>query len=354
MTRILMSITLCILTNLGFAQNTEKERYLLIYENRISNIERFEQVDIKAFNEVENIHLYGTLLMPKTPFEKVVILIPGSGADSRENHFKLAEELLLNNMAVFRYDERGVSESEGEYGIPAYSINEMTEDLSVLFQNLQANEKVKGKKIGLIAHSFGGIISIDAVNKMRINPDFLIQWATPVQSFGESLKYQLKNGIGDLPSQFKYDNLEDAYKIMDIFHEALATTKDTTTLKQDIKILKEAKKKAKKEGYTRKRHDMYYYTVHYEQKSFIKKDFERMYTNLTIPTLYIIGTEDIYVDPIAEVNTLKSLNNKNIDIKVFDKLNHYLTADPNLKLGEEMYHIEPAVSSYIINWIKQN
>jgi len=165
-------------------------------------------------------------------------------------------------------------------------------------------------------------------------------------------KYQLKNGLSGLPEQFKYDNLEDAYKIMDILNKALSTTNDSTTLKQDIKLLKEARIIAKKQGYNQKRYEGFSYGTFFSQKAIMKKDFEKMYTNLSIPTLYIIGTNDIFVDPVAEVEKLKSLKNKNVEIKVLDGLNHYLTTEHEVKLGKEMYNIDENASSCIVNWIK--
>lgn len=325
---------------------------VLDYESIISNIERFDKIDIKAYNEIEKINLHGTLLMPKHSFEKIIMIVPGSGEDSRDNHFKLAEELLLNNIAVFRYDDRGVSESEGEFNETNKSVNEFEEDMSALFHKLKQLPAIKDKQIGLIGHSMGGMLTIDGIHKEKVQPDFIVQWATPVQSFGEMFKYQLKNGLSGLPHQFKYDNLEDAYQIMDIFNKTLATTKDTTTLKQDIKLLKKARKIVKKEGYTQKRYERFRYATFYTQKAIIKKDFEQMYANVNIPTFYIIGTNDIFVDPVKEVDKLKSLNNKNIEIKVFDGLNHYLTTEPEVKLGKEMYNIDEKASSSIVDWIK--
>ena len=348
MRNILLFIFLAV-THLTKAQNTET---FFDYESEIPHQERFDQINIEAYNEVSKIHLYGTLLMPKTTFDKVVMIVPGSGEDSRQSHFKLAEKLLNNNVAVFRYDDRGVFESEGNSGETNQSVNEFGEDVAVLFQKLKQTPAVKNKQIGLIGHSLGGVMTIDIVNKKKVQPDFLVQWATPVQSFGEMFKYQLKNGLSGLPQQFKYENLEDAYKIMDIYNKTLATTKDTTTIKQDIKLLRKADKIARKQGYIKKRrYEGFRYTIYYSQKAIIKKDFEQMYAHLDMPTLYIIGTNDIYVDPVAEVEKLKSLNNPNIKIKIFDGLNHYLTTAPEVKLGKDMYNIDENASSCIVNWI---
>ncbi|TDS60188.1 alpha/beta hydrolase [Myroides indicus] len=348
MIRILLTAVVFLFSAFAIAQN---KKYYYEYESVLPYQERFDKIEVNATNEVEKIQLYGTLLLPKTPFYKVVMIIPGSGPDTRENHFKLAEELLLHNIAVFRYDERGISESEGEFNEIRIGINELVDDMAVLFQKLKQLPALKDKKVGVIGHSFGGMIAIDAVNKKKANPDFMVQWATPVQSHGEWFKYQLKNGIGELPMQFKYENLEEAYKIMDIFNQAFATTKDSTTMKQDIKLLYKTRKIAKKQGYTSKRYERFTYATFPTHKALIKKDFEKMYANVEVPMLYIIGTNDIIVDPVAGVEKLKSLGNTKVEIKVLDGLDHYLTTEPELVLGKEMYYIDEKASAYMVNWI---
>lgn len=347
--RFILLFILLITTQFIKAQNKSA---VLEYESTIPDQERFDKIDIKAYNEAEKIQLYGTLIMPKAAFNKVVMIVPGSGEDSRNNHFKLTEELLLNNIAVFRYDDRGVSESEGNFHEVRLTVNELGEDMAILFQKLKQLPAMKDKQLGLLGHSMGGMLTIDFINKKKVHPDFMVQWATPVQSFGEMFKYQLKNGLSGLPNHFLYDNLEDSYRIMDIFNKAFVTTNDSTTLKQDIKLLKQAQKTAKKLGYSKKRYKRFSYGTFPSQRAIIKKDFEKMYANLNIPTLYIIGSNDIFVDPMAEVEKLKSLNNENVEIKVFDGLNHYLTTDSEVTLGKEMYNIDEKASSDIINWIK--
>lgn len=62
----------------------------------------------------------------------MVIIVPGAGEDTRDNHFKLAQILLEKGIGVFRYDERGMSLSEGDYYAPKYANNEMTDDLMAI------------------------------------------------------------------------------------------------------------------------------------------------------------------------------------------------------------------------------
>lgn len=167
------------------------------------------------------------------------------------------------------------------------------------------------------------------------------------------MKYQLKQGLSGLPEQFKYDNIEDAYPVIDLYTDAMLKTGDSTTLKQDIKILKAVRKEAKKIGYTKDKYNYWYFGVYYAQKSFMKKDLEQMYGNLSIPTLYIIGSEDTFLDPQGEVATLKEVNNPCVEIEYFEGLDHYMTtAGEKVEVGKAMYDIAVEASDFMVEWIK--
>ncbi len=56
--------------------------------------------------------------------------------DSRHSHYLLTQELLKNNIAVFRYDERGVGKSDGKFSTVTYGISKITNDLERGFVNI--------------------------------------------------------------------------------------------------------------------------------------------------------------------------------------------------------------------------
>ena len=99
------------------------------YTGKFFLVKKAESLDnkTKTYNEEEiifkngDIKLAGTLVTPKTkgPF-KCVVFLTGSGAQDRDERifdfpiFKdIAEELAKNNIASFRYDDRGVGGSDG-------------------------------------------------------------------------------------------------------------------------------------------------------------------------------------------------------------------------------------------------
>lgn len=317
------------------------------YEKKIQNEENYNSIDLEFINAKEKIKLYGTLIEPKKEYTKILIIVPGSGMDTRNCHFKLTESLLEKDIAVFRYDERGVGKSEGKFSSANYTITDMANDLSIIFDSIKTNKNLSSKKIGLLGHSLGGLVTMSLVEK-GYKPDFIIQWATPVQKNGEFLKYQLKTGINKFENELIFDSLEKKLAVMEIFHNSFGGTSVENTLKEDLKIYKEALKKAKEIGYTNKNYNRFFYCNFNSQKHIVKKDFETLYAQSKIPMLYIIGSDDKFVDPISEINKLQSFQNNKIKIVVLEGLNHYLTKG---QLDKPTYEIENIAKDEMINWV---
>jgi cephalosporin-C deacetylase-like acetyl esterase len=103
---IIIIIILCLADSTN-AQN------IFDYEQRIELSEDYKRQEIGFTSSEDGIELSGTLIYPDEEFDKVVIIVPGSGKDSRHSHFDVAKEFLLNKIAVYRFDERGIGESEG-------------------------------------------------------------------------------------------------------------------------------------------------------------------------------------------------------------------------------------------------
>ena len=316
------------------------------YEKKITDFEKynFEELDFQQTDE--NIRLSGTLISPKTEFNKVVIIIPGSGKDTRNSHFVLAEELLKNNIAVFRYDERGVGKSEGEFNTISYGISKKVNDVFSAIDYIKNVSYLKNKKIGLIAHSEGGLASIGSIEK-GINVDFLIQWATPVEKHGAFFKYQLKTGINLQAKNLQFSDLETKLKIMDLIHVIIEENKNDTneSLRNKIKF------SLNKKGIKKKQYE--WYISFPASLDILKKNYEGTYKNLKTPMLYIIGSEDKFVDPTSNINLLKSFGNNNIEIKLFNNLNHYLTHGELKEMNFHLYEMDSLALSEIITWIKK-
>lgn len=152
----------------------------------IKDIERYNSQEIDFIDSEENVKLSGTLIFPKTNYSKIVVITPGSGQNNRNSHYNIAEELLKNGIAVYRFDDRGVGKSGGKVN---FGVDQIIKDLYYALDNIQKIDSLSNKKIGALGHSLGGIATIDAYqNTLKI--DFLILMATPIEKFGKFNKPQ--------------------------------------------------------------------------------------------------------------------------------------------------------------------
>jgi alpha/beta superfamily hydrolase len=155
----------------------------------IENLEQYNSKDINFIDPEENISLCGTLIFPKTEYSKIVVITPGSGKDTRNSHYVIAEELLKNGIAVYRYDDRGVGKSEGTAN---YGVDQIIKDLYYAFKNIRKIDTLSQKKIGIIGHSLGGIATINAYQQ-ELNIDFFILMSTPIEKYSNFKHKQFKS-----------------------------------------------------------------------------------------------------------------------------------------------------------------
>ena len=313
----------------GFSQN------MFDYEQEINSKENYNFQEVDFQNTDENIKLSGTLIAPKTNYDKIVIIVPGSGRDTRYAHFVLAEELLKNGIAVYRFDERGIGKSEGEFDTSATSL---TDDLTFAILELRRLDFTKFHQIGVLGHSLGGIASIGAYEK-NPNIDFLIQMDTPVEKYGAFFKYQTINNISEF-YQIKGKTQEQVVELLNLIYPIIISNDDFNTIRV------KAKKVAMENGFKKN----FYKFISPAHIDHVKQNHEETYKNINIPVLYIIGGNDKFVNPISETEILESFKNTNIQIKIMGGLNHWLT-EKNAKAGTSLYQMDRSALTEIINWI---
>lgn len=158
----------------------------------------YETIETSFQNESAGIKLVGTLTRPKGtgPFPAVV-LVSGSGPQNRNGEvfghnpfWVIADYLTKKGIAVLRYDERGVGESEGEF--PKATSRDFKEDASLAISHLKKHPFVNQVKVGVIGHSEGGMIAwmLGAEDK---NLNFLVALAAPVVPINELMAQQTED-----------------------------------------------------------------------------------------------------------------------------------------------------------------
>ncbi|WP_371924150.1 alpha/beta hydrolase [Flavobacterium sp. HSC-32F16] len=137
----------------------------------------------------------------------MVVITPGSGKDTRNSHYILAEELLKNNIGVYRFDDRGVGKSGGKVN---FSVDQITTDLYYAFKNIRKIDSLSKKKIGILGHSLGGIAAIENYQK-GINSDFIVLMSVPIEKYEKfnNLQFSSKNDSKSKVSSLKiFENID--------------------------------------------------------------------------------------------------------------------------------------------------
>ncbi|MCD0469213.1 alpha/beta hydrolase [Flavobacterium sp. JAS] len=251
------------------------------FEKEIEHPELYNSKDIDFIDSEEDVKLGGTLIFPKTEYSKIVVITPGSGQNTRNSHYVIAEELLKKGIAVYRFDDRGVGKSGGEVN---FSVDQIIRDLYYALNNIQKIDSLSKKHIGVLGHSLGGIATIDAYQE-GLKMDFLILMSTPIEKF---------------------------HKFNQPQYSSNANPK-------------------------------------------IKVSTKELFQNLQIPMLFIAGTNDSFFECKKTAGLLNDLNNKNIEVKTLNGLNHFLrTGTDSWKKTKEyntLYQIDDNALDDIINWI---
>ena len=151
-----------------------------------------EEILIK--NKKDSLTLSGTLTLPsQSGAFPVVVLVSGSGPQNRDSEIfghklfaVIADHLTKQGIGSFRYDERGVGKSTGEY---------RGADLSDLYTDLESVIEVIGKrkevnKLGILGHSEGGILAPKFASNNKKLIDFVIMMGAPGMPITEMMHLQ--------------------------------------------------------------------------------------------------------------------------------------------------------------------
>ena len=278
--------------------------------------------------------LYGTLTHPKGKKKAPgIILITGSGPQDRNSEilghrpfFVLSDYLTRQGIAVFRYDERGVGMSGGDFSTA--TSEDFAKDAAEALKRMACHPNVDNKRLGVFGHSEGGIVA-PLMNASFLQPHFLILAAAPGVPSRDLLLMQ-NDKIGEVQGLTKkqrersreentalFDliiesaNIEDAHtKINQYFDEKIEGSKEIS----DVKRLEQLRKSVHTSMLT----PWFDYFIRYQPEAHLR--------SIQTPTLAINGKLDVQVP--WEENTreireaFEKSGNTNLHIKTYDALNH--------------------------------
>ncbi len=309
--------------------------------------------DVLFDNNKDNITLAGTLTFPKK-IKKVpaVILISGSGQQNRDSEvyghkpfFVLSDYLTRKNIAVLRFDDRGVGKSEGTFK-NATSFD-FAEDVKSAIDYLRNRPEIDNNKIGLIGHSEGGIIA-SIVASYSPNVSFIILLAgTGIPGIKVLLAQQEKIAETMNLGKDEIEKLLDTNKkIYEIIQENDHIDQQKNKLRKFL--VSESESNEKEKSYTDD-----YIEFQIDQmttpwfKNFLDYDPADALRNVKCPVLAMGGTKDIQVNSkvnlMAISKALKDGGNRNYSFKELPGLNH-LFQNCNTCLMDEYIKLEETFS----------
>lgn len=325
--------------------------------------------ELKIVNKKDNIKLAGTLTLPDTIRKfPTIILIAGSGPNNRDEEIfghkpflVIADYFTKNGFAVFRFDKRGVEESEGDYSTA--TIYDFANDVNEIVNYLSNHKNIKKDAIGLIGHSEGGIIA-PLVSSKNNNVSYIVLLAgmaiDGVSCLNSQYETLLKMQYGDTKNTKKLiKNFKKTNKIIANWnYNYKDTLKLTKELNKRWDLLKNTMPtNTSKEDY-----------LNLEIKnntnpwiiSFLKINPKKYLNQTKCPVLALNGEKDYQVvakDNLRSIEKeLKKGGNKNYTIKSYPKLNH-LFQESYTGLAFEYSKIEQTIAPYVLedmfNWCKK-
>lgn len=297
----------------------------------------YEALETSFTNPIGNL-MKGTITKPfgNGPFP-AVILVSGSGPQNRnseilghEPFLVMADYLSQKGVVVFRYDERGVGESQGDFS-SATSLD-FFKDAQESIRHLGTFDFVDLDRLGMIGHSEGGLIAwMMAADAENLGLEFVVSLTGPVIPIPDLMKKQTEDvsrSAGNpkelVEQQLRINSryyqmikdsksLEDAKsKVKDLITQEIGTYDLSPELKQQqINTLVPALEKSLNPWFF----------------NFIRTNPEDYISKIQIPVFAAFGGKDVQVNAAQNGNRLLELfrgKEELLELKVYPDLNHLL------------------------------
>jgi pimeloyl-ACP methyl ester carboxylesterase len=318
----------------------------------------FISEDVSFENQEAGITLAGTLTMPlKGGNFPAVVLISGSGPQNRNEEIfgkkpflVLSDFLTRNGIAVLRFDDRGVAESEGDFSTA--TTTDFATDVRAAIDYLLTRERIDKNNIGLIGHSEGGIIA-PMVTSTSDKVDFLVLLAAPGVPGDELLLMQNEalgkaSGMDETQLQAAEKINRGAYDIVMNSPKGSLETDLTEYLKSNTP-LKGDRLKKQVNALSRP-----WYV------SLLKHDPRPVLEKTNTPVLALTGGKDLQVPAEANLNAIESAlkkgGNSKVTTKMLPGLNHLFqeseTGLPS-EYGQLGQPFSGGIKEIIVEWIEK-
>jgi hypothetical protein len=290
--------------------------------------------------KLENNSIGGTLVIPSNLNTKsLIIMSSGSGPQDRDETLEgfkifkvIAEHLALKGIASFRYDDRGVGTSTGDF--VNSTIEDHAKDLEGIIEYFKFSEANHFDSFILLGHSQGGILAGKvAVSNESVKKVILM--AAPSVPLVEVVTYQVRQEYSGLEISKSFieadvsahnklmraieddENIEQAYHLFKKTTESILYKTSSEREVDSLKIRQKATDKANE------------FKIIYglpSLTSFLYYDPSKDLEQLNIPVLSLFGGLDFQVPIFQNKDRMENALLKsgvNYDFKVFNNANHF-------------------------------
>lgn len=319
-------------------------------------------------NSQANVSLAGTLTfgLKDNKHTPIVIMITGSGPQNRNEEilghqafWVIADHLARQNIASFRFDDRGVGASSGNFSIA--TSEDFASDVKSIVAYFKNSESYANRPIGLLGHSEGGLVAaMVAAGNPEI--DFVVSLAGPGINGMKILEKQNKammiaEGMSEESAQKQADFVMNMAKIIVQESDSLAAR---NALKTYLEVQADPGVIMNLGGL-----DQALTTYNSALNSawmrfFLNHDPAEDWKKVTCPVLALNGTVDTQVEAAANLNAiefaLRRAGNEHYKVVALKQHNHLF--QPSLTGALSEYgKIEITISDLslesISNWINQ-
>jgi uncharacterized protein len=311
----------------------------------------------------EGIVLAGTLTLPKgaEPFP-AVLLIAGSGPQDRDeslaNHrpfLLIADALTRKEIAVLRYDKRGVGKSTGNPDTA--TTMDLAADAQAALAFLKSRKEIDGSRIGLIGHSEGAIIAPYLAGHSK-GAKWLVLLAAPATTGEQTLLNQSEligrvGGLSDeqLEASLGFD--QAAYALVRKEKDPNALAEKLVALVKDSGLDAALPPAALETQLRMLTSPWFRFFLDYDPLPNLKA--------VSCPVLALYGQKDLQVAPKANLPLLQTAfhdsANTHTETRELPELNHlfqhaYTGTPAEYAAIEETF--SPAALTLIVDWVRDH
>jgi len=314
--------------------------------------------DVTFVNEDAHITLAGTLTRPKGDGpHPAVVLVSGSGPQNRDsevfNHklfHVLADHLTRQGLAVLRYDERGVGDSEGTFD--GATMQDFAGDVAAAVRFLKEQPSTDQNEVGLLGMSEGGLVA-PLVHTKHQPAAFLVLMAGPSVPGGEILVEQRASLVaaqGASPAA-----VDSIRRLQRRLMEAVRTGTDSAAIAQSVRPL------LKDQGNNDEQIDAQIEQMTTDWfRAFVRHDPAPVLRALDVPVFALYGRLDLQVPPEQNVDPMRAAlsasPSEDTTVRVLNGLNHlFQPAETGLptEYGQIDTTMAPAALNAVTEWIRE-